>query len=258
MSEREKSEIALQLYTVRDFSKTPRDIAETLGKTKAIGYNHVQIAALGPIDPKELKKIADDKGLGLCSSHTDVGRLRNKLDTVIEEHNIWQCRHITIPALPEKYRNADGYTRFAKEASEIGRKLAEAGITLSYHNHWWELEEFDGRTGLDILYTQSDPAALAAEIDTCWMAFGGHDPVVWIRKLKGRLPLIHLKDKILPSEEVSGTLPVGEGSLKWDEIIPACRDAGTEWYIVEQDDCVGDPFDCVARSYRFLTGLGLS
>ena len=49
------SVIAAQLYTLRDYTKTPADIAQTLKKVKALGYDAVQLSALGPIDPVELK-----------------------------------------------------------------------------------------------------------------------------------------------------------------------------------------------------------
>ena len=53
------SQIAAQLYTVRDFTKTPADIAQTLKKVKQLGYDAVQCSALGTIDSTELNRIVD-------------------------------------------------------------------------------------------------------------------------------------------------------------------------------------------------------
>ena len=50
-----QSQIAAQLYTLRDFTKTPADIASTMKKVKEIGYDAVQCSALGPIEASELK-----------------------------------------------------------------------------------------------------------------------------------------------------------------------------------------------------------
>ena len=55
--------LAAQLFTCHEYTKTPKDIAETLKKVKKIGYDAVQISALGPIDPKELAKMLDGEGL---------------------------------------------------------------------------------------------------------------------------------------------------------------------------------------------------
>jgi sugar phosphate isomerase/epimerase len=52
---------------------------------------------------------------------------------------------------------------------------------------------------------------------------------------------------------------VGNGNLNWEGITKACREAGTKWYIVEQDNCNGrDPFDSVADSLRNMKAMGLS
>ena len=64
-----KNRIAAQLYTLRDFLKTPEEIAKSLRKVKKIGYDAVQISGLGPIDTVELKKIIDGEGLVCCATH---------------------------------------------------------------------------------------------------------------------------------------------------------------------------------------------
>ena len=49
--------LGAQMYTVREFAKTPADIAKSVKKVRAIGYEAIQVSGLGPIDDKELKKI---------------------------------------------------------------------------------------------------------------------------------------------------------------------------------------------------------
>ena len=66
------SQIAAQLYTLREFTKTPADIASTLKRVRKIGYEAVQCSALGKIDPKELKNILDGEGLTCCATHTPL------------------------------------------------------------------------------------------------------------------------------------------------------------------------------------------
>ena len=250
------SGLAAILYTVRDFTQIPAAMAETLKKVKSIGYNHIELAGQGPIDPKELKQMVAGEGLSICSTHTNLLRLRDDLDAVIEEHQLWECKHIAIGGLPKEDHNEDGYKRFAKEGSEIGRKLKEQGLSFSYHNHWMELDKYNSRTGMDILAEESDPETFFFEIDTCWFQFAGGDPSTSIRKLKGRQHLVHFKDMILPSTDKNATLEVGEGSLDFPSIIEACKDAGVQWHIVEQDFCPGDPLESMATSYRNLIAMG--
>ena len=37
----------------------------------------------------------------------------------------------------------------------------------------------------------------------------------------------------------------------WPAIFTAGNASGVEWYVVEQDECRRDPFDCLASSYRY-------
>jgi sugar phosphate isomerase/epimerase len=50
---------------------------------------------------------------------------------------------------------------------------------------------------------------------------------------------------------------VGEGNLNWPAILEACRQAGVEWYIVEQDTCQRDPLESLRISLRNLQAMGL-
>ncbi len=250
------SQLAAQLYTLRDFTKTSADIAQTMKKVKQLGYDAVQCSALGPIDPHELKEIVDGEGLTICATHTSYERMRNEPQAVIDEHQLWGCKHAAIGGLPREYRTAQGFVKFAKDASEVGKRLAEGGLVFSYHNHSFELEKFDGRTGLEILYEESDPKYFHSELDTYWIQHGGGDSAVWIRKLKGRAQIVHLKDMVMRGS-TQLFAEVGEGNLNWPAILDACKEAGVEWYIIEQDTCQRDPFESLGISLRNLKAMGI-
>ncbi len=249
--------VAAQLYTLRGSLRTPEEIAQTLPKVAALGYRAVQLSALGPMDTHSLKRILDGEGLTVCATHVGFDRLRDDLDAVVEEHSILGCRYVAIGGLPAEYRNGPGYLRFAQEASEVGRRMLARGLVFGYHNHSFELERFDGRTALETLYAESDPEAFTAEIDTYWIQHGGGDPAWWIRRVKGRSPLVHLKDMAMVGRE-QRMAEVGEGNLNWPAILEACRDAGVEWYIVEQDHTYErDPLESLGISLRNLRAMGL-
>lgn len=251
------TQIAAQLYTVREFAQTPKDLAETLKKVKDIGYDVVQVSGVCPIEYSELKKMLDDTGIRVCATHIPYQKMADDPEKVIEEHYLIECKYPAIGGLPGEYRNAEGYAKFAKEATEVGKKLAKGGLYFGYHNHSFELEKYGSRTGLQILYEESDPRYVKAEIDTYWIQHGGGDPAWWIEKLAGRIPLVHLKDmSIRDGKQIMAE--VGEGNLNWPRILDACRKAGVEWYIVEQDTCERDPFESLAISLRNLKAMGVS
>ena len=254
-----KTVVAAQMYTLREFTKTPADIARSLKRVAKIGYRAVQLSGLGPIEPADVKKICDDEGLTICATHIGYERMRDETSSVIDEHNILDCKYPAIGGLPKEYREdgAAGFIKFAKEASEVARRLSDSGLTFGYHNHSFELEKFNGRTALDILLEESDPEVFQFEIDLYWIQHGGADPAAWVRKVRGRGDLVHVKDMEMKGREQLFS-EVGEGNMNWPSILEACREAGTRWYIVEQDRCQRDPFESLAISFRNLREMGLS
>jgi sugar phosphate isomerase/epimerase len=251
--------IAAQLYTLRDFLKTPDDVAKTFKKVKEIGYNAVQISGLGPIDDQQVKDLADQNGLNICATHVSFNDLKNDFDAVAKKHQIWDCQYVGVGSLPGEYReNKEGYIRFAQEASEIGRKLKSQGMTFLYHNHAFEYVRFDGKSAMEILFDESDPEAFDFELDVHWVQAGGADPVEWIHKVNGRMKVVHLKDFVVNDKSERLFAEVGEGNMNMAGILKACQEIGVEWAPVEQDNCYGrDPFESLAISFNNLKKMGV-
>jgi sugar phosphate isomerase/epimerase len=251
--------LAAQLYTVREFTKTADGFAASVKKIRDIGYTAVQVSAIGPIPDAEVKAIVDDVGLTICNTHVrPSSALWDDIDAVIAQHRVWDCKHVALGSMPGPFREEgeDGYRRFAEEATQIGEKLHAAGLTFSYHNHSFEFVRFGKRTGLDIIYEESDPRYLQAEIDTYWVQHGGGDPTAWIKRMKDRMPVVHFKDMVIDDGEQI-MAEIGEGNLNWPAILEACKEAEVEWYAVEQDICQRDPFESLRISYENLRAMGL-
>jgi sugar phosphate isomerase/epimerase len=251
-----KTQIAAQLYTVRDFCKTAEELKATLYKIKQLGYSAIQVSGIGPIAPEQVKAIAESLDLAICATHISYERLSTDLDAVIQEHLSWKCKYVGIGSLPESYRTSkEGYLAFAEEFNEISKKLATAGLQFIYHNHHFEFIKYQGITGMDLLLQAANPS-FGFELDLYWVQAGGANPVDWINKVKGRMQVVHLKDMaIIENNQVFAE--IGEGNLNWPAILQACRDSGVEWYVVEQDTCLRDPFESLSISYSFLQKLAI-
>jgi sugar phosphate isomerase/epimerase len=253
--------VAVQVYTIRDFIKTVPDFAASMRKVRAIGYTGVQLdLEHHPEMPTaEIKRICDGEGLTICISHFGYDLFELELDRIIERQQIWGCDQTAIVAMPGRYheQGAAGYRRFAAEATAIGVRLAAAGITLSYHNHIYEFVRFGEETGLDIIFAASDPRYLKAEIDTYWVQHGGADPVDWIRRVAGRMPVVHYKDMAILPDGKQAFAEVGQGNLNWPAIVAATRETGVPWIVVEQDRCLRDPFASITLSYQHLRRFNL-
>jgi sugar phosphate isomerase/epimerase len=131
--------------------------------------------------------------------------------------------------------------------------LADAGQCLSYHNHHIEFRKVAGKTILEWLYELTDARYLQGEPDTYWVQTGGGEPTEWCNRLKGRLPLLHMKDYIVlaPDNKIA-MAEIGNGNLNWQSICKAAEAAGCEWFIVEQDTCPADPFDSLKQSFEYI------
>jgi len=250
------SHVAAQLYTLRDYIKTPADIASTLKKVRAIGYEAVQVSGMGPIDEAELNRILAGEGLICCATHEDGNKILNQTELVIERLQKLNCHYTAYPwPAGVDFSTLQNVLDLAAKLDAAGKKMRKAGQVLTYHNHAMELSVIDGKTALDWIYEKSNKKNLQGEIDTFWIQNGGADPVAWCKKLKKRLPLIHLKDYTVIDNKPSFAA-VGHGNLNMPAIVQAAEKAGCEWFIVEQDDCYGrDPFENLALSFNYLKGL---
>lgn len=249
------SQIAAQLYTLRDFCKTPQDIAQTLKRVRTIGYEAVQVSGIAPLPEAELKAMLDGEGLVCCATHEGPQKILEETEAVIERLQKLDCQYTAIPSPgPYDVSTLEAARKFAALANAAGAKMQAAGQTLCYHNHHHEFIHLEGKPLLEILYDETDPKNLQGEPDTYWVQYGGASVLEWVQKLNGRLPLIHLKDYGVTAERQPIFREIGKGNMNWHDILPAAEASGCRWFIVEQDTCEGDPFEALQTSFEYLKG----
>jgi len=250
------NQIAAQLFTLRDYIKTPADIAVTLKKVRQLGYQAVQVSGMGPIEEAELNRILEGEGLTCCATHEDPNKILNETALVIERLQKLNCRFTAYPfPAGVDFSTLPNVLELAAKLDAAGKRMRKAGQVLTYHNHAIELQPVEGKTALAWIYEKTRRQNLQGEIDTYWIQNGGGDPVAWCKKLKRRLPLLHLKDYTIRNN-APAFAPIGQGNLNMPAIIKAADAAGCEWFIVEQDNCYGgDPFEALGTSFRFLETL---
>lgn len=252
------TKLAAQLYSVRMHMQTPEDIDRGFERLAEDGWKVVQASGLGPIAPCDLKALADKYGLSICATHIPLAALQNDLDGVLRDHVLLDCPYIGLGAMPWEYATTeDGFKRFAALINPIAERIRDAGRTFVYHNHNFEFARFGARTGLDILLEECG-SAVQFEPDTYWIQAGGGDVVKWLKKLSGRIDVVHFKDMVYHPEAKNFIMAeIGEGNLNWPDIIAVCREAGVRWHIVEQDECRRYPFDSLKISLDNLHAMGM-
>lgn len=255
-----KCVIGAQLFTVREFTKTIEDVAETFKKVVDIGYKAVQISAFGPVDYKEVAKLVKDNGLIVGATHHGWKDFRDNLDDVIARNKAWGCDHPAVGGVGGEYRSFDGIKRFLDEMGPVTEKLAAEGLDFSYHNHNWEFARFDcpdNKTWMETMFDLSEGRDMNFEIDTYWVQAGGAEPTLWLKKCAGRMPIIHFKDMCMTDDGEMRMAEIGEGNLNWPVLLDAANAGGTKFALIEQDRTYGrDPFDSLARSFNNLRAMG--
>jgi len=267
--------LGVQLYTVREQLKTAAEA--TLKAIAEIGYKEVE---LGRGELPKLAPIANSVGLTPVSMHLEAplvtgnweawsatpGVSRETLAEALERARAHGIKYAVVSYLmpSERGTTVAAYEKFADQLNAAGEKARAAGVTLGYHNHGFELAPLtDGGRPIDVLAARLDPAAVKLEVDVFWVSITGADPVDLLTRNKGRVALVHLKDKAkgAPRETDERKVAketfteVGHGSLDFPAILKAAQAAGVEHYFVEQDQTPGDPIVSLRQSYQYLRTL---
>ncbi|MBP5231778.1 MAG: sugar phosphate isomerase/epimerase [Planctomycetes bacterium] len=248
------SQVAAQLYTLRDHLKTPEDMKKTLKRVHEIGFQAVQLSGLGPIAEEEIAAICKDNDLVICATHEPGKDICEDTQKVIKRLQKLNCKYTAYPYPHVPLDSYENVKKLAAMLDEAGKKMRDAGQVLTYHNHAIEFMRHDGKIGLDIIYDSTNPEYLQAEIDTFWIQTGGQNPARWCAKMKNRLPLLHMKGYKV-KEGNGGTMgEIGNDNLNWPEIIAAAEQASSpEWFIIEQDASWinDDPFAALKLSFEY-------
>ncbi len=253
------SQVAAQLFTVRDHCKNAVDFAASIKKVKKIGYGAVQVSGVGPIPEDEIVRICSGEGVTICATHEGGQQICDETQKVIDRLGKLGCKYTAYP-WPHTNPKTEAETRaLAASLDKAGEKMRAAGQVLCYHNHAIEFKRVEadgaGRTMLDIIYDETDPRNLQGEPDMYWVQAGGGNPEQWATRLHKRLPLIHMKDYGIRDGNTATMMEIGAGMLNWRAIVAAAERSGCEWFIVEQDTCPADPFDSLAQSFAYVKSV---
>lgn len=246
--------VSIQLYTLRDLMKG--DFDGTLKKVAEIGYPAVEFAGFGRYGskPQELRALLDGLGMTCSGSHEGFGGVKNNPAGRAEFIQALGGKHLTVPSMPKEFREGgkDGCRRFAEEMNAMGEAVAKAGSVLSYHNHNFEFTKVEDKSLFDWMFEVMDPKLVKLEVDVFWVKKGGLEPVEFIQQNRDRIALLHMKDMA----KDNGTFaPVGTGSLDMAGIVAAGKDAGCDWYVVEEDKCREPELEAIATSFGNLKAL---
>lgn len=260
-------EIGLQLYTIRDAMAV--DVPGSLKKVSDIGYKYLELAGYADgkfygYEPTEFKKLVNDLGMEILSSHTQVeakGITLENAKKMTEDHAKLNVKYCVQPWVVEEARTTiASYQKMVADWNEVGRIMKESGIQFGYHNHNFEFATIEGKIPYyDVFMVEADRDLITMEIDIFWAAKAGQNLVEMFNKYPGRFQLFHMKDMFTREEpfyhtNTSDFAPVGAGVIDFKSILEAKNIAGMKYMIVEQDSTKdGKPFEAIQTSINNLT-----
>ena len=258
--------VGLQLYTIRDAMAA--DVPGTLKKLSDMGFKNIELANYADgkfygYIPSEFKKMVNDLGMDIISSHTQVeaaGISMENARKMADDHAALGVKYCIQPWVQEQDRNVESYKKMIADWNQVGSVMKEVGIQFGYHNHNFEFANLDGIVPYyDLFMKEMDPALITMEIDFYWVSKAGQDPVEMFNKYPGRFQLFHMKDMFTKQEPYFDVIkddiaPVGAGVIDFKRILAAKETAGMKYLFVEDDNQGnGKPFETLETSISNLT-----
>ena len=214
--------LGLQIYSLG--GELTKDVPAGMKKIKEIGYSTLELAGyndgkISGMDMMEFKKIAEDNGLKITSSHvnppTGTYTPENRQSILefwkktADDHAKLGVKYLVQPGQPST-RSVEEVGYVCDIFNEAGKVIKAAGIPFGYHNHDFEFAKvvpggkeavFGRHNKGDIIYDLflkgTDPSLVFFEMDVYWTVIGQNDPVEYMKKYADRIKLLHIKDRAI-------------------------------------------------------------
>ena len=228
-----KPTVAVQLIIFG--KRTKDDMAGVLDDVAAAGFQAVETGFhAAQFSGKEFGKMLADRGLRHVGAHWS-GDKADQIGPVLDWMRDTGATDLPLSDLDTRELSADLYKRKADAYNAAGEQCRKAGITLSYHNHNWELGRIGDKLALELIYELTDPKLVKACIDVYWVWDGKADPAAFVRKHASRLRILHAKDSFSQEPGHRSFCPVGAGVLDFPAILKAAEGSPAPWVVVEED-----------------------
>lgn len=253
--------IGLELYSLRD--DLAKDVPSTLAYVKSLGITEVEIPGFYGLSPEKFKAELDKAGLVPYSLLLGFDDFKDSLSKVIKLAKASGVKYVGTAWIPHQKN------QFTKETADkaiaifnkAGEALAKEGLHFFYHCHGYEFRPSEDGTIFDYIVKKTNAANVSYEIDVYWAFHGGQDPALLLKKHKGRILALHLKDMKNGQEtgELSGNTPLtsdvalGTGQLNFSKILRTAIQTNVKYYYIEDENA--EVKEHLPVSLRYLRGL---
>ncbi|MGH7531464.1 MAG: sugar phosphate isomerase/epimerase family protein [Gemmatimonadales bacterium] len=239
----------------------------------ALGFRGIQLrqsaVATWGNDPAALTELLAARNLALVALSSGVMRLDPAAEAETIAQHVRHARFVRdvggfyLQILDERPRGREpepaDYRRTGRLLTELGRRTADLGIPLGYHNHMGNLGQAPDEVAR--VLDAADPRFVHLQLDTAHYQQAGGNPADAVRQYAGRVLFLHLKD-LEKGPESYRFVELGRGTVDFPAVfaaLDAIRFDG--WGVVELDrvppsDPARTPRESGAISRRYLDALG--
>jgi inosose dehydratase len=161
------------------------------------------------------------------------------------------------------------YKRLGHLLTELGKRTADLGVPVGYHNHMNNLGEKPEE--VRAVMAAVDPRFVKLQLDTAHYQQGGGDPVAAVKEYKDRLLFLHIKDlqAQTPAPGATGEqardyrfVELGRGSVNLKGVFDALDQIAFKgWAVIELDRVPDDartPKESAIICKKYVESLGFT
>ena len=253
----------LQIYSLQQ--ELCNDLPARLKEVKAMGYERLELAGygkgkIGKVDMMEFKKMAEDAGLKIVSSHVNPSvegvpfvrdytkeltpKIMEYWKATAADHAKLGCKYLIQPMMPN-IPDHDAAKLVCDVFNQAADVIKAEGIAtgFGYHNHNMEFNRVAteeqkakmkgnpfaafmkvGDQIYDLMLRDTDPSKVYFEMDVYWTVMGQNDPVEYMQKHKDRIKVLHIKDRAVFGQS---------GMMNFEMIFKQMYANGIQDYFVE-------------------------
>jgi len=251
-------ELGLQTFTLHKLLRKPGDFDRYFARLAGMGIKNLELAVdylpmAFSLDGAQLIHAAAQKhGLRIRScqikyaaSSKDIANTTAFMQALGAEILVNSTIDLKLLNQGEK-----GLKNYCEMLEALRAKLAPAGIALAHHNHHYEFLRIGDGNALSFLAKNT---SIDFALDTYWCQKGGGSAPALLDDLKGRVPVMHLRDFAITKRGLltGGTdCEIGRGNISFGAILKAAEAAGVRYGMVEQK--TKTPMESIALSWNFL------
>ncbi|MEO7309486.1 MAG: sugar phosphate isomerase/epimerase [Chitinophagaceae bacterium] len=242
----------LQLYTFR--KELLADAKGTLEKIASLGIKQIESATSDKghyygLTAREMKDTCAGLGMTLRSGHVHLDK---QWQQTMDEAAASGQQYMICSSMPTAGQTVDNYKRVGEQFNKAGEECNKRNILFGYHNHEYEFEQENGTVLYDVLLQHTEANLVHMELDLGWAIVGGKNPLDYFKQYKGRFPLWHLKDMDLVKKH---SVEFGKGALDIPGLLKHSKDAGLQYFFIEQEEYANTPFESMEENMAYLSKL---